>query len=472
MASRSRAQKQHRKWLGDGEEKFQNAVCVIAFKVIFRTNAMNVRFLCGKLHKDVVVMLLPAISDWLHLVFTFFLVLSPRTLFAFFGIDNDFTHTRTHTHERVFTPLRQFCFCFYETRKYRFPEISCQKHFEARCTHRVTRPTKALDFPPEKTCYGHFFCDVAYLYLFSAFVIESAHNLAYPIDILLYSFSGSLPLSLFSLQLLHFIWIFRYSIPRTQCAMCVYIFYAIIHARTNMYHCVRIHHILRKLPPNLSVSSSWSVSHPFSFCMQLPLYCLPNTHKNNQIFVSVQKFCMPFTIFVPLSRPFKCRNMYALSSVWCEQYSFRLEKCPSHISLFLSERTKCRIIHLYFCQSLRWAVHLNGVSWETLCSQCPRTERNRTESNNNKNKMNWWAHIDLSVYLRLNNIRWFLYIIYSQIRDKVNTARNLLRVDGHCLMMTMMAVSGDDDDDDGDDDNDISGQWNRIHFKSFVNQEQ
>lgn len=59
----------------------------------------------------------------------FFPVLSPRTLFAFFGIDNDFTHT--HTHERVFTPLRQFCFCFYETRKYRFPEISCQKHFEA-----------------------------------------------------------------------------------------------------------------------------------------------------------------------------------------------------------------------------------------------------------------------------------------------------------------------------------------------------
>lgn len=38
------------------------------------------------------------------------------------------------------------------------------------------------------------------------------------------------------------------------------------------------------------------------------------------------------------------------------------------------------------------------------------------------------------------------------------------------MTMTMMAVG--DDDDDGDGDNDISGQWNRIHFKSFVNQEQ
>lgn len=88
-----------------------------------------------------IVMLLPAICDGLHLVFTFFFVLSPHIVFFLFRIDIDFTqiHAQTNTHNvhtraRFYTFWTKFffCVCFYETRQYRFTKISCQKHFEAK----------------------------------------------------------------------------------------------------------------------------------------------------------------------------------------------------------------------------------------------------------------------------------------------------------------------------------------------------
>lgn len=60
-------------------------------------------------------------------------------------------------------------------------------------------------------------------------------------------------------------------------------------------------------------------------------------------------------------------------------------------------------------------------------------------------------------HLLLNNLRWFSYIY--QIYDEINIRRE------SCWNSRLLFVDGDDDE--GDDGNDISGQWNQIHFKFF-----
>lgn len=163
---------------------------------------MNVHFLFGKLHKDV-VMLLPAISGWLASPGVYVFSLSYRLEHCLLFSALTMT-SHIHIHTSAFLHLcDNFVFVFTK------PEnIAFQKSRVKSTLRRYScDPTyKSSGFPPKNPCYGHFFCDVAYLYIFSAFNILTARHWISTQSRLPNRYSVIFALVLlFSLQLLWFI---------------------------------------------------------------------------------------------------------------------------------------------------------------------------------------------------------------------------------------------------------------------------
>lgn len=116
--------------------------CVITFKVIFRTNAMNVHFCCLPNYIKILWCYCQlAISGHHDFIWSlrFCVFVASNIVCSGFAMTMTYTpNTRTNTRTRSYTfATKCVCvcffllFCFYKTRKYRFTEISCQKHFEA-----------------------------------------------------------------------------------------------------------------------------------------------------------------------------------------------------------------------------------------------------------------------------------------------------------------------------------------------------